>query len=241
VICRMTRVSETIPERNDRRLNIIGIALIVLFAILDFVVFSGRLQSSDTASFYSINSAHTLAFDYAMIFLSNYGRELLWGCIIILLWFLGNKESKFTAFILIISFLSLTVLGESLKLLEFRQRPFETLLDVRLLVRPPTDSSFPSGHALMVCAGATVAWHRMKKRYSLPLMLESSLVAYSRIYVGVHYPLDVISGSILGIAIACLILAQSDKVNALYNGILRIRMRFISSSSKSASTSKIQR
>jgi len=236
----MTRVSETTSEKNERRLNIIGIALIALFIILGVVVFSGRLQSSDTTLFYSINSTHTLAFDYVMVFLSNYGRELLWGCIIILLWFLGGRESKLTAFILVISFLSLTVLGESLKLLESRQRPFETLLDVRLLVRPPTDSSFPSGHALNACAGATVAWHRMKKRYSLPLMLESSLVAYSRIYVGVHYPLDVISGSILGIAIACLILAQSDKVNALYDGVLRFGMRFISSSSKNASTSRFK-
>ena len=153
----MSQFFRTQLEKDHWRLGAVGTTLTVLFIILDLIVFSGRLQSTGTALFYSINLAHTPLLDYAMILLTNYGREVVWGCFIILLWFFGGREGKLTAFILLITFLSLAIPGESLKLLEFRPRPFEILHNVRLLIPPSTDSSFPSGHALIVSAGAAIA------------------------------------------------------------------------------------
>src|SRR5437879_12384938 len=62
------------------------------------------------------------------------------------------------------------------------------------------DSSFPSGHVLIVTIGATFSLLKFKKRVvSLLLSLEAAIVCYSRVYVGMHYPLDVVAGVLLGI------------------------------------------
>lgn len=134
----------------------------------------------------------------------------------------GGEEGKKTVFLLCVLFLLLTTLSYSLKFLEFRDRPFQTLDRVKLLIAPVYDSSFPSGHALIVMGGATIIWLRMKRIWAVPIGIESFLVAYSRIYVGVHYPLDVLSGSILGMAIACLLMGQSKSLMILYDKLFRM-------------------
>jgi undecaprenyl-diphosphatase len=80
-----------------------------------------------------------------------------------------------------------------------RPRPYDAMVDVGWLYRQ--DSwSFPSGHAAGVFALGTVIG--LKVRRTLPLMAAIALaVAFSRVYIGVHYPLDVIAGSLIGILI----------------------------------------
>jgi undecaprenyl-diphosphatase len=71
----------------------------------------------------------------------------------------------------------------------------------RVIDRRPLTFSFPSGHAASAVAAA-VTLARLWPNGRLVLWLLAVLVAVSRIYVGVHYPLDVLGGAVLGLACA---------------------------------------
>src|SRR5262245_26674114 len=93
-----------------------------------------------------------------------------------------------------------------------RARPCIALADVRLLVGCTTLPSFPSNHAVNASVLATLTSLYMPKLW-LPATALAILVGYSRVYVGVHYPLDVLAGSMLGIVVA---LAFSGVMNFLW-------------------------
>ena len=69
------------------------------------------------------------------------------------------------------------------------------------LVELPSTHSFPSGHATVSFACATVLALAVP-RLRIPLFLLAALISYSRVYVGVHYPFDVLAGAVLGVGIA---------------------------------------
>lgn len=80
-------------------------------------------------------------------------------------------------------------------------RPYTVMPDVLVLVARSTDASFPSDHAVMagaVAAGIVMA-HR---RLGLVTVLLALLMALTRVYVGAHFPLDVVAGLLVGAAVA---------------------------------------
>lgn len=94
------------------------------------------------------------------------------------------------------------VLAQTNKTFVRRQRPYEQD-GVRRLIRPPTGSSFPSGHAAVgVAVFATAAERARGPRGRLLLNLAGAYVAASRVYVGVHYPSDVLGGAGLGLILS---------------------------------------
>ena len=94
--------------------------------------------------------------------------------------------------------------GQAAKTRVKRARPFEAD-GVRRLVRPPTGSSFPSGHAAVGTALATVLADRARHPAAAGLFdTLGAYVAISRVYVGVHYPTDVVGGAGLGLVIGSL-------------------------------------
>jgi len=81
-----------------------------------------------------------------------------------------------------------------------RDRPPLRDPDPAPLVSLPATSSFPSGHATVAFACATVLALAVP-RLRWPLFALAALIAFSRVYVGVHYPLDALAGAALGILI----------------------------------------
>lgn len=81
------------------------------------------------------------------------------------------------------------------------QRPYDTLSGILVLATPTTDPGFPSDHATM--AGAvTVGLLLVNRKLGLVAGLAAALMAFSRVYIAAHYPLDVVAGLLLGAAVS---------------------------------------
>ena len=80
-----------------------------------------------------------------------------------------------------------------------RIRPYDLKEGIDLLVNRLKDYSFPSGHTLVSFETATVIFVREKKRYGIPAFVAAAAVAFSRLYLYVHYPTDVVAGIVLGV------------------------------------------
>jgi undecaprenyl-diphosphatase len=90
----------------------------------------------------------------------------------------------------------------ALKVAIGRDRPPVRYAHPKALVTVPKDGSFPSGHAATSFACATILALALPRRWAPWLFLLAAAIGFSRIYVGVHYALDVIGGAALGILVA---------------------------------------
>lgn len=82
-----------------------------------------------------------------------------------------------------------------------RIRPYEVIDGLELLVHKAVDASFPSGHSACSFASATVIFLLLPKKYGIPALILAALISFSRLYVGIHYPTDVLFGILDGICL----------------------------------------
>ncbi|MEM3436989.1 MAG: phosphatase PAP2 family protein [Nitrososphaerales archaeon] len=178
---------------------------LIIFILLSYFVYSSLLYSYDKDLLYTINSiSGSEALDNIMLILSEFGGSLFWLLFIIVLWVYGGfKEKKFAIYLTITMIIS-GILGLFLKVLLYRPRPYELLIGIKLIELEEHGSSFPSGHSFRAFAGSILAF-RIYGRIASPLLILSLIVAFSRIYLGIHYPTDTIAGALLGLIIANLI------------------------------------
>lgn len=111
------------------------------------------------------------------------------------------KKTRITGMeILAALLISLIINNMILKNLVARVRPYETVEGLRLLIEKQPDWSFPSGHSSSSFAAAAVIWLNHRKTGRAAVVL-AGLIAFSRLYVGVHYLTDVLFGAADGILI----------------------------------------
>lgn len=207
--------------------HVTAVILLVSFIILAVVVSvkNSPITSADKADFLAINNAHIQSLNELMIILSQYGREVFWIISIILLFIFGGWSGKKTAVVMAISMLVLIPIGTIAKDVVGRERPIVPQAD--LLLASDKESSFPSGHATIVSAGAAVAlalFRNTSRRIaiSLGLAAEAMLVCISRIYVGGHYPTDVLGGILLGVGVSFVFVGLVFHIEKLFLPIAKI-------------------
>ena len=122
----------------------------------------------------------------------------------VILLFSKKKEVKVLGILLIAGMTISYYAVNALKLIVARPRPFLVLPNVMVLGHAGHDPSFPSGHATTVFMAAALLSSRFKK-YAV-FYLAAALVCFSRVYVGVHFPTDVLGGAIVGTLIGLVLI-----------------------------------
>lgn len=121
------------------------------------------------------------------------------------------KKYRRFGFILLIGLAVGFIIGNGcLKPLIARERPCFLNPNINLLISAPTDYSFPSGHTLSSVI-ATVTLIKTDKRFGFAAALLCSMIAFSRLYLYVHFPSDILGGIFIGVAIGKIVIAVFEK------------------------------
>ncbi|MBQ3090192.1 MAG: phosphatase PAP2 family protein [Oscillospiraceae bacterium] len=126
----------------------------------------------------------------------------LWIAVCVL--FLLFRKTRPAGIVGLLSLLTAHLVNtELLKNIIARPRPFTRLEELECLIKQPSSYSFPSGHssASFAAAGAwlqTLSGEKWMAPFKVLAVIMALLMAFSRLYVGVHYPTDVIAGSLMG-------------------------------------------
>ena len=175
------------------------------------------LANADKAVFLWINglAGRAPGADFVMAWLaSDYLVPVCMGLTLVALWFIGRDGPERMRY-QIGMFTALTAMALSslvvfiCNALFFRLRPFDGLDGVNLLFYQPTDSSFPSNSAAVAFGIAAGVWC-VNRRLGTALFVAAAVYGFSRVYVGVHYPADIVGGVVIALVVTALTLRLRD-------------------------------
>lgn len=147
---------------------------------------------------------HNRFTDFVFPLLSRIGNAgAVWLTVVFCLGY--RRQTRGFAFMLFFALALAHVVSQILKPIIGRPRPFVTYPGKTLLIHTPGGYSCPSGHSASSFAAATVLWI-FNGRLGWAALVLALLIAFSRVFLFVHYPSDTLAGSLLGILCAVIIL-----------------------------------
>lgn len=171
------------------------------------------ITNMDWAVLYWIRDTFTCpALDYVMPKITSLGNKgFIWILTAFLL--LCTKQNRKYGITLIVGLLTGVIFGNVfLKNLIERSRPNWMEQTITLLIANPTDFSFPSGHTLASAIAATILTMSNKKFGYIAIPL-AFLIAFSRLYLFVHFPSDVLGAAIIGCLIGTLVFIGIKRIS----------------------------
>lgn len=187
------------------------------FMPLSLCAFVPLLTNINHNLFLFLNRLNFPIADKLMLLLTYTGNGLILATTILLMLAIFDRKKMFRVFITVI--LAGVIGGIVVHLLKLGievSRPLVIFPDAHFLGEPLRMGSFPSGHAQLCFSTAVILAKEYKKNWKL-FYLWAFIVGYSRIYVGAHFPLDVIAGGIIGYL--------SGKFVIWYNWLLNKELR----------------
>ncbi|GGE36772.1 undecaprenyl-diphosphatase [Pullulanibacillus camelliae] len=153
--------------------------------------------------FFNNMANHSTIVDDIMIFFTKYSPEL-YAAFLVVSWFLIRKshlKERQTLVTAVFAIVFALIINMVIAHIWFRHRPFTTLPagSYHLLVSHDANASFPSDHAAMSWALASTIWFSQKRWLRWTITIIASIVTISRLYVGVHWPSDLLAGIIVGL------------------------------------------
>ncbi|MFZ2198227.1 MAG: glycosyltransferase family 39 protein, partial [Thermodesulfovibrionales bacterium] len=162
-----------------------------------------NLPEIDSALFFLVNkNLQNSFFDVVMPFITKNAKLIF---LFMVLW-AAVKEKKAALQLIFVSLIAVALAdgsGHVIKDIIARQRPCNAFTDINLLVGCGHSYSLPSNHASNAFAFAMTFFFLRKNIIGYFSLAAAALIGFSRIYIGVHYPFDVIAGMLLGAGAAC--------------------------------------
>ncbi len=151
-----------------------------------------------------LQGLHNTVLDFFFSMVTHLGDGgIVWiaACVIMLC----TKKYRKWGVLFALSLLCCFIIGNvALKNLVARPRPCWVNTDISLLIKNPKDYSFPSGHSMIGFAGALSVWYANKK-WGIAALVLAAVIAFSRLYLFVHYPTDVFLGTLIGLFVTFLV------------------------------------
>ena len=156
----------------------------------------------DFSILYAIQAIRSPAFDQIMLFITklmgSYGQIWLFVALGLIIF----KKTRKMGICVLVSYILVLVVGHvCLKDLIARPRPCHLDESIELLVKRPTSFSCPSTHTAWAFAGATSIYLYLKKAGIITFII-AAIMGFSRMYLFVHFPTDVLFGIVLGVVLA---------------------------------------
>ena len=175
--------------------------ILILPALLFPVICSAQSHGIDITLLKAIDFHRFQSLDHLFILITNTAKPIVVSVVIILFitgMVKNNDKMKLTAIQMVGSLIITTITVLVLKYFIDRPRPYITY-PLIWHVTADNDGSFPSGHTSVCFAIAAILSLNYRKRYIIiPIFVWAVLVAYSRLYLGLHYPSDVAAGAVIG-------------------------------------------